>query len=389
MLNNPFSVYILSFAAVLAAYLLGWSNIYPPLSDDMLSFFGWSFAIAGVLGFAMHGWVRRAKPAKSGLPWWISYVLVIGYMIDMASAGGVPLLMVMRGAEFEYTEFGIPVLHVLVVTFGTAFAAIRFSDFLRARLMRYLIDAFIPVVFSILTVSRGGAIAIVLSFFFVWMVQHKKLGIIGWVCVTLIAASGMQAFGVLGEARSPDVIKDIGQPNSRFEHAHVPESYFWGYIYFTSPLANFQNTVDASYRPNGSVAEFVVAELLPDTISKRVLDAWGVQREDLARISPVLNASSIYSKAYSYLEWAGVYTMFAALSLLIVGYTFLIRRTRFAVPGIALLNSIVALCIFENMLSQTGVIGALAWPFVLSSIPMKRDLSGVLSQHLAANGVDT
>ncbi len=124
--------------------------------------------------------------------------------------------------------------------------------------------------------------------------------------------------------------------------------------------------MNSSVRPNRSVVQFAAAELAPDFIGKRVLEAMDVPREDVARVAPTLNAAGIYARAFSYLGWAGAATMFAALAVVVVCFTWLIGGTRYAVPAIATLNTLVLLCVFENMLSFTGMVMQLFWLLVFA-----------------------
>ena len=131
MLKNPFVVYILTFGGVLAAYQLGWSDIYPAMSRSTLAFFALSFLLSGTLALAASPYVAAAgKYHPKTLPDYVILVPLVCFAADLVYTGSVPLLEMMRG-RFVYTSFvGIPSLHVFAVTFGSAFATIRFADFL-------------------------------------------------------------------------------------------------------------------------------------------------------------------------------------------------------------------------------------------------------------------
>jgi hypothetical protein len=53
------------------------------------------------------------------------------------------------------------------------------------------------------------------------------------------------------------------------------------------------------------------------------------------------------------------------LSLIIVVYLLLIRRSAFSVPSLALLNTIVVFCTFHNMIATSTLSLQLVWTFVL------------------------
>ncbi|CAH0447415.1 hypothetical protein [Ralstonia syzygii] len=383
---NPFFVYILAFGGTLLAYGLGWSTIYPSLSGDVVSFFIWTFLAALPLAAVVWPRLLIAYHGRSGLPDWMTKAMVAGMIADIAYAGGVPLLMVAAGEDFDYSQFGIPTFHVILATFSSAYAAVRFSDYLATKRTRYLVDALIPLAFSILTFTRGTAMMSLIAFGFVWLGHHGMPRLRSLIAGMVLAMAALYGFGVMGDIRSPGAMDDISQPSYVFRHSSVPAPYMWVYIYVTSPLANLQNTVDAGARPNGSVKQFVAAELIPDFIGKRVLEAMDVPREDVARVSPTLNASGIYARAFSYLGWIGANVIFAVLAVVVVIFTWLIAGSSYAIPAIATLNTLVLLCIFENMLSFTGMVMQPFWLLVFAQFfPRSRIMAVGQERHDGAS----
>lgn len=361
---NPFFVYIAAFGISLLAYNLGWATIYPPLSEQVVSFFLWTFL--GSIPLAAIVWRSRKNTRReiSRLPGWLTWVLVIGMIADMAYAGGVPLFMVAAGSDFDYSQFGIPTFHVVLGTFAPAYAAVRFSDFLVSKRRSYLFVALIPPIFSILTFSRGAAVIEIITFGFIWIGHHGLPRFRTFIAGMALVSGGMYAFGMLGDLRSPGEIERISQPSAVFQHSAIPRQFMWSYIYATSPMANFQNTVDENSKPNGSVAQFVFAEMVPDFVGKRVLESMDASREDVARVSPTLNAAGIYARAFSYLGWDGPIVMFVSLAVLVIVFMWLVSGTSYAIPATAVLNTLVLLCVFENMLSFTGMVMQIFWIMV-------------------------
>ncbi|WP_430504064.1 hypothetical protein ACQZ3W_01490 [Ralstonia pseudosolanacearum] len=58
--------------------------------------------------------------------------------------------------------------------------------------------------------------------------------------------------------------------------------------------------------------------------------------------------------------------MFFALAGVVGVFTWLLGGSSYAVPAIATLNTLVLLCIFENMLSFTGMVMQLFWLLVFA-----------------------
>ncbi len=390
MIPNPFLIYIFTFALALSSYWLEWSDIYPPLSEEVSHFLIATFAISLALALPLINRLRQARRGTSGIPGWVVWPMLLGMLADIGYAGGIPFIMVMRGIEFDYSQFGIPTFHVVLSTFSSAFAAIRFSDYVVTRNRRYLVEALIPPLFAIVTFTRGTAMTSLITFGFIWLAHRGFPGFRAMFCGLVAMLGVLYVFGVLGDIRSPGAIEEVGQPSAKFRQSEIPMPYFWTYIYVSSPLANFQNTVDSNWAANGSATQFIVAEMLPDFVSKRVLDVMGAEREDVARVAPTLNASSLYSKAFRYASWEGPAWMFAVLSLLIMVYVFMTWSGPFAVPALSILNTLVLLCIFENMISFTGMIMQLFWPLLLAScFPLSGEVMGSLNHRFGGSADGT
>lgn len=365
---NPFFVYILAFSGTLLVYSLDWSTIYPPLSDGLISFFLLTFLASIPLALIVWPRLLRVHRQPSYLPRWMTWVMVLGMIADIAYAGGIPIFMVGKVDDFDYSQFGIPTFHVILVTFSSAYAAVQFSDFVLTKRWRHLGAALIPLAFSILIFTRGTAMMSLITFCFIWLSHHGAPRLRSIIAGMVLSLGVFYIFGVLGDLRSPGAMEDISQPTYTFRHSSVPAPYMWTYIYITSPLANLQNTVNASVSPNGSAPQFMASELVPDFIGKRILEAMNVPREDVERVAPTLNAAGIYGRAFSYLGWSGAAIMFCVLAIVAVVFTWTIGGSSYAIPAIATLNTLMLLCIFENMLSFTGMVMQLFWMLVFAQL---------------------
>jgi hypothetical protein len=137
------------------------------------------------------------------------------------------------------------------------------------------------------------------------------------------------------------------------------------------PIANLQLSVDQLKEPRGTVEEFFASELLPDTISKRILpmlnphitsgDGNLMSRDQLyswdkPQVAPNLNTSSIFGRAYGFFGWVGPTIMFVFLSAFIIFYLVLISKSPYAVPSLALLNTLIALCLINNMVASAAML---------------------------------
>lgn len=378
MLASPFLIYILTFGSALAIYQLGWSTAYPPTTQGIVLFFAFSFCVAGAVGWLMRPRVRSIRAYRPGLlPHWAIVVPLACFVTDLVYAGSVPLIDMMRGT-FVYTSFaGMPSLHVFAVSFGSVFSTIRFADFLyetdRVR-WRYLGEATIPIIFLLLIVYRGPALIILTSWIFVFFIHMSRIRI-SYVLVA-IAVGMLLLFGAFkfGEARSGDV-GGLGQATDALQESSLARSAFWVFLYSTGPLANFQyavSTAEPSYDLK-RIPEYVVSELLPDTISHRLLPRLGASRDrNIPEFSAHFNVSTIFSRSWLFFGWISVLTTFAVFIFVLCAYIGMIRTSPLAVPCLALLNTFVVYNLFDNMIATTSIGIQLLWPLLLGLLLKQR-----------------
>src|SRR5688572_29302941 len=129
---NPYFTYILTFLFSLLLYLLNWSELYLPISNSLLIFFLLSFILAFYIGahFQSKKWISYQKiPVRSNIVKVTIFIYVV-WLIEFIYAGGSPLMIILNGGRYNYVEFGIPSLHVFIVTFNSFFAVYVFHMYL-------------------------------------------------------------------------------------------------------------------------------------------------------------------------------------------------------------------------------------------------------------------
>jgi hypothetical protein len=378
MLKNPFFVYVATFGAVLLVYQLGWSEISPRLSRDLLLFFGLTFAAAIALGLLVSRAIRNTEDYRPGLLPKYSGVFVIATFLVEVALNGIPLVRIITGEKFFAIEAVATHLHLF--SLWSVYSTIRFADYLYSKRLLYLLEALLPVIFYGLFVYRGPAMIVLLSWVFVFII---KQGGLKWKHAAIAASATILVFfvnGKIGDIRSPGDEKILGAPSASFKSSGIPSTFFWTYLYATVPIANLQLSVYTLTSRHGTIPEFIASELIPDTFSKRILPLLNknitsgqgnLQTRDQLyswnqpNIARGMNVSSIFGRSYGYFGWVGPVIMFTALSLFIVIYLFLISRSPYRVPSLALLNTLVAFCLFNNMLASAAMIPLLVWPLLL------------------------
>jgi hypothetical protein len=379
MLKNPFLVYLFSFCAVLGIYQLGWSETYPSLSYDLLLFFGLTFVCALLLARLVHPMVASTGPYRPGLLTKYAGLFVIAtFAIELVLAGGIPLYLVMKGASFF--EMQGTATHLHVFTLWSTYSTIRFADFLYSKRRLYLLEASLPVIFYALLVYRGAAVMTLASWAFIFIIKNNGLKLKQAMMVAIAAVCIFYLNGRIGDIRAPGDEVRAGQPTLAFRESGIPRTFFWTYLYSTVAVANLQLSVNKIQSNNGTVAEFIVSEFIPDTFSRRIMpyvnhrvtSSQGnfITRDMLysweqPQVAPGMNISTMFGRSYGYFGWTGPAVMFAVLSTFIVVYLLVISRSPFRVPCLALLNTLVLFCLFNNMLVSAAIIPQLIWPLLL------------------------
>jgi hypothetical protein len=377
MLKNPFFVYVATFGGVLFVYQLGWSEVSPRLSHDLLLFFGLTFAAAIALGLLVSHAIKNTEEYRPGLLPKYSSVFVIATFLAEVALNGIPLVRIVKGERFFELEEVATHLHLF--SLWSVYSTIRFADYLYSKRPLFLLEAMLTVVFYGLFVYRGPAMIVLLSWVFVFII---KQGGLKWKHATIAASATILVFfvnGKLGDIRSPGEETSLGVPSVSFKSSGIPSTFFWSYLYATGPIANFQLSVDTLTSRHGTLPEFIASEFILDTLSKRILPLLNKDiksgegklktRDQLysweqPNIVKGMNVSSIFGRSYGFLGWIGPIIMFTALSLFIVAYLFLISRSPYRVPCLALLNTLVAFCLFNNMLVSAAMVPLLVWPLL-------------------------
>lgn len=385
-LINPYTLYVGSFGGALLLYTTNWSGFYPPLQTSLIVFLLISFFLSLV----------AARKFISGIDWtaqsfpverirrmlYISGLLYVLWTIEFVHAEGVPLYMILAGKPFNYRLFGVPTLHVFLVTFSSFYTSYLLHVFLGCRkrviLVLYLANLFA----ALLILNRGMFLMNLSTSLFIFIYSRKSLDrvftlrkaplfAVAFVCLSLL-------FGVLGTLRVSHAVRffyerylvyEVGDATPSFKNSFIPPEFFWGYIYFTSPLANLQLTTRGT-SPEVSFRNFWLwgtNEILLDAFSKRINAHLNLTRRHSPRIASHLNASTVYAGSYMYGGW---FTM-GLMTLVLLFLPFLYRRalaagSKYFVTGMAVLSTLYLFLIFDNMLAFSGFSFQLVYPVLLS-----------------------
>lgn len=393
---NPYFIHGFSFIAVLVAYLLNWSNLYPDLGLTLLLFLMFSILIAILLGrYIMKNKIIefQSVPYKDSYAW-ITYGVLFGYLLEFIYHRNFPLLAILTNTSLSYHEFGIPTFHVFLVTFNSFFSIYLFQVILsrtenRGKTIILFILNLIP---SLLIMNRGMLVIILISCVFVYLIkfQHKiTFKKIAGLSIFLVLC--LYFFGVVGNMRvnssyntgkmfDNSLFMQIGGATEEFKESPIPKEFFWPYIYISSPLANLQETIkNFEYEEDISLSDtfvFSATQVLPDFISKRIVGLYEIEIPNSLQITPELNVSTAFAQSYVILGWVGVSILTLFMFIFALFYILLLKSldSEYFIVGVAILNSIFVFNTFSNMFSFTGLSFQLIYPILFTLLSVKKSI---------------
>lgn len=363
---NPFFVYIASFLLCLLVYQLYWSSLTPTLTSPVYLFFIITFLFSFILGILLNFKIKEYDYQVTSHPTYIfiTLLIVLGYIIEFAHAGGVPLLMVLSGINYDYRDFGIKSFHVFLHTFCGFYSLYIFHQYFDSpKNYKLLVCLLILISMHLLIVNRGSLFFILLQASILALIKLKflqfKYLLIGLPSLLLF----LYFFGWIGNVRSghstDHYIPTTTGASEDFMEGNVPREYYWTYLYMASPVANFQKAVlhRNTFPSTEEKAVALIENLLPDVLSKRITGVLNISKlEHQYWIHPVLIVSTAFYDIFLYLGWFGAYLLFFFFAAIIFFYfKFTPAKSRYFLSGWAILVSIVIFNTFDNMWAFSGL----------------------------------
>jgi oligosaccharide repeat unit polymerase len=358
-LTNPFAAYTAGFGIAVLVYSLGYSDLYPPLQASLKWFLLSTFVICTFLAYLAGTIVQKSliKREHFGPHFVVFLILFSIFVVEVLVNGGIPLLTIATGLDFNYQEFGIPSLHVAFVGFAYFYAVYWFDLFVLKQGKGFLVLSLSIIATSLLAVSRGGFITLLIA---ITVVYIRRRGFDRKLLLAFAAIAAMVAwgFGLLGDLRThgasgESVILSIGEPSDKFVNSNIPTELFWPYLYASSPLANLQ--LNITDRTSGdSPALYLALEFLPDVISKRIVSEESRAASVPLLITDALTVCTMYGRAFVLMGWLGLLLSFSYFVAVSVISLKLLQSSKYFVATLGILSSIAFLDMFDNMFTSAG-----------------------------------
>lgn len=384
---NPFFIFIAAFSAVLILYVLGFSSLYPPLSLSLLFFLFVMFSLMGVIGYVLYKKkLIKYERVKGNSNIVLLTVLTVGMIcVEGIYSHGLPLINMLLKRDSGYADFGIPTIHVIIMTFAAFLSTYIFHLLTSNYSRKYLLIFLFSLLPSILVVNRGMLMMILMNCLWIFLIQlGNKVNVKKIIILIPIGLLGLFAFGIMGNARlntsyqtgknmfDTSTFKNIGKASESFEKSGIPDEFFWAYVYATSPLANLQKNIDVNNTEDSigvdEINGFFFNELIPDFVGKRVSANKHYEPLKTVQITPELNVSSAFIGPFKRMGWIGMLLYCLVLIFNSMAYILVLHKitNKFFITGLATVNTVFLFSFFANMLSFTGLIFQLIYPVLFT-----------------------
>jgi hypothetical protein len=363
-LVNPFYIYCATFSLSIFIYLWGWSSLYPefsfPLIFFLLSTFGFSLTIGKILSrylnLDLHTELRSRKHFHI-MDFLFFFIILLG-VLDIYLTGYIPVINRTR----NHLDFGFPVVDPIFSSLSIFFSVFFFQTFLESRKKRYILYFILIIVTQLLIFRRSTVIWILTASIFIFILNRKWIKksvlLICFFSIPLIS----YGFGIYGNMRNnlgkSYIINEL-VPTEHFKSSGINPNHYLTYLYFSSPLANLQNTIDhgTGFKNNGALRDFVFYCILPQSLTLRMEKELKLSPPDFNLVHPHLVVGSFLLLSYSTLGWLGMILTFLFLILYIIVCIVVIRRwDTFILTTYSILVTTISLLTFSNFLNRLDVI---------------------------------
>jgi hypothetical protein len=384
VLLSPFMAMPAWIVLVLALYPLGWSRLAAPLRWPTVVFLIAVAVVFVVLAIRVPVSYRNTRaPALSltllGL---VTVYFVAAYVVN----GGVPVLQIALGQPYELYGFGIPRLHVLMLTL-TGYLAVRAFRLVLESHDRLALGSLVWLVLLLGSIANRSALSFLGFACLVIYLRARPLTRRHFAVLAVLGALGLYVFGWFGNLRlgyqleqltqtaaSGDEILRVAGASDRFVDTGLSPAFLWGYTYLVSPVANLNEAFAhaASAAGGGSdVAGLLTFELLPDVLALKIAALCDLVPFDKSVfiISPSLTASTAFGSAVGYAGILGAAAVATLLAVVAVAVVRLLKGSEVSEEGLALLAALLFFSFFENMWSYSALSVQLVFPLAHTLLP--------------------
>ena len=379
---DPFFIYILSWLTSLFLYGLGWSYLFPNLDEKLFLFVLFTCAVCIYFSNKYKRYFFYQKLFKPqqylGKLRLYMFIILLLLFIECLFFGSCPLFQYVLGhADVgAYTEFGIPYIHAIIV--NSLILLFLFSVYCQLSEKHFSISFFIISALSfvspLLFMNRAVLLQMCVGAFVMYLMSRKHV-VKPVVFVALMGLGVLFFFGKMGNLRmndpDGDYIVRLGGASDEFEKSIVPNEFYWGYIYVTSPIATLQNSINEHKKfedkTSGGV-NFFVNEILPFFRNKFAIPIPDAKQYQL---NDSFNVGTTYWFSYLIWGWKGMFSMFFMLCFYCVFMISKVPTNSIChIPLLSVLVIMMVFSMFSNMIHHMGF-----FPLLIMLLLFKKKLN--------------
>jgi len=363
---NPSFVFGFFLLISLSSTFLQWSDLFGIPSDETITIYVTSSLVLVVLSLFFHYKLTKNKIFTSGALLYsfqkskndkIYFIsLVLFFYLEVLYSGFIPILLGVYSDVLELS-FGLPILHGLFLSFLSYISVVYFQKYLVTRKKEYIFYILVINAMFILLGRRGIIVFNMFSYMFLYLYYYFAYKQINFKLILnflLLIVTFFYIFNYIGNLRlgksSDEYILSVGQASNKFVNSNIPSSAFFTYLYVSSPVSIFDIN---NYSYNTSYREFIMANILPDFITKRLGYKEKLKVNDINGFT----VGGIFAKPYMYKGITGIVIIMIYYLLLyfLVMYIVLKNRKR-SIVLLSMFLSMSVLLTFQNLLNYSGYI---------------------------------
>lgn len=325
---NPFSLLALTFFFISFAYSLGWSGLFLPLTIDTKIFLTVLVLLSLLLAILfnnkhfkrINNSINLLETNKEITPIRYEILIIISFFVlEVLYNGYIPVFRIVSAIEeTDYRNFSIPILHIFYLTYMNYVFLKRSSNFIFLNSKVSLLPMFLIIFIQLMLVSRGSIVFLIFCFINMYLMKGTfslKRIIKLLVPVFLL----FYLFGVVGDVRTnaqigrQDAFNVEVLARATLAEGPIVENEnllptYWAYLYVSSPLGNFQNTISSTEVTKNNYVDLVYYEFLPDIINRNLSGILDKEEfvSNVERVIPFLTVATFAGDSYGFMGWIGV-----------------------------------------------------------------------------------
>lgn len=388
ILSNCYFIIGIALFISFMLYSFQFSAIYPDVSGSLLLFIISSCGMFLCMGASLHPiirtWFRNSKNniVKEQGSFRFNYkpiaMIVLFFIVEVLYNGKIPLLEMVRGNLYDYRDFTFPGVHVIFTSLTTFYCIKSYFDYLIHRKKKSFIASSICLCLFMLLMYRSYIVFCILNFIFLF-VLYKRISFKKVTKIIVSALLLMYVFGLAGDLRTKaqtgdenftvENIMRATDADTVFSEQQFLSPLYWAYLYISSPMANFQNTINEyeNHQEGSGGLKFVIYEILPDVVGKRVATLFGYEEENspLARVIDFLTVGTIFADSFVFIGWYGPIIMLIMMIITPLFFLQLCPKNSLFYVQFSICTILLVLCTFSNMLVYASLSLMLFYPLLL------------------------